>query len=126
MPQRIHDNAGPLLDLARDNRVHYYLAKWLLTQYSDYLPAAFQAGLTKELVINKTRNVLLLDQILQLARLFRDESIPVMFMKGAAGLLYGIYDIECRYLSDIDMLVPDEKNTGSRRPSRENRLHPRN
>ena len=113
-PERIEGNLTPLMDLAREYRINYYLAKWLLADFTDSIPQGYRSGLEKQLIINKTRNTLLGVQIVQLASLLRTAGIPVMFMKGAAGLMYGMYDIECRYISDIDMLIPDERIPGAR------------
>lgn len=106
---RLQDAAEPVMNLAQQLRINYYLGKWLLRTQSDSLDHDMQTLISQQLIINKTRNAMLRDQIIRLAEMLRNQSIPVLFLKGAAGLLYGMYDIECRYLSDIDMLIP-EKN----------------
>ncbi len=109
LSERLQGNAEPVMNLAQQLRINYYLGKWLLRTQSESLDHDLQTFISQQLIINKTRNAMLRDQIIRLAEMFRHQSIPVLFLKGAAGLLYGMYDIECRYLSDIDMLIP-EKN----------------
>jgi hypothetical protein len=39
--------------------------------------------------------------------MFREEGIPAMFLKGAAGLVSGLYPPGLRYISDIDVMIKE-------------------
>ena len=95
-----------LFQLSANERISYYIAHWLLEQQSEIIPADIRGTLNVSLQVNRTRNLLLHSHIVKLAQLFKDAEIPLLFLKGAAGLIRDIYPLECRYVSDIDALVP--------------------
>ncbi len=107
--ERLEGNIEPAMNIARQFRINYYIAKWLLRNLPGNIPQELHTHLSQQLFINKIRNTLLTDQITRLAEMFQLKSIPVMFLKGAAGLAYGMYDPECRFLSDIDILIPNDR-----------------
>jgi len=94
-----------LFQLSAKERISYYIASWLLEQRSEDDPTDIRGKLKDYLQVNRTRNLLLRSHIVKLAQLFNDAEIPLLFLKGAAGLIRDIYPLECRYVSDIDALV---------------------
>ena len=94
--------------MANIHKIYYYIAARSLDYWSENIPENLQGYVKKSLIANKTRNILLTIQIEKLAGLFREAGIPIMFIKGAACLVRGIYPLETRYLSDIDVLIPTQ------------------
>jgi hypothetical protein len=102
------DTWRKIISYATQLDIHLYLFKWL--QKNDICASFHSAGqdFSRLLLANKTRNMLLRKQILLLSSLLTQSGIPHMFLKGAAGMVRGWYDLECRRLSDIDLMIPDE------------------
>jgi len=99
---------------AREERISFYLAEWLLTERGVMLPPDLVRGLGRYLQDNRMRNSLLRNQTVELAGRFREAGVPVMFLKGAAGLVRGLYPPAGRYISDIDILVRTRDLSASR------------
>ena len=108
LPDRIGNSWQQLYNLANIHKIYYYIAARSLDYWSENIPENLQGYVKKSLVANKTRNILLTIQIEKLAGLFREAGIPIMFIKGVACLVRGIYPLETRYLSDIDVLIPTQ------------------
>lgn len=114
-PERIQGRWGDVLRLAVEYRVYHYLAYWFLQHWQDSIPDILTSKLNKDLEANKARNAAIKLQIVDIARMFQDANIDVMFLKGAAGLIRGLYKPEqCRYMSDIDVLIHYEDIDKSR------------
>ena len=59
---------------------------------------------------NRERNVAIRRQIIDAANILKSEGIPVVALKGAAELMAPLYpDLADRFLSDIDLLVPEQQ-----------------
>ena len=108
LPERVKNSWPQLFGLASKEKINFYLADWSLKQWSKLIPENIRIVLTNSLCNNKLRNKLLTIQIVKLAQQFKEAEIPLMFLKGAAGLIRGLYPYESRYLSDIDALVPHD------------------
>ncbi len=78
----------------------------LLTQ----LPGDLQEYLKEIYQLNKTRNTVALKEIKALNEIFHKHGVQVIYLKGAAHLLKGMYeDIGERMIGDIDLLVEPSK-----------------
>jgi len=106
LPERVENSWRPLFALASKEKINFYLADLSLNKWNEFIPDNVRIGLINLLRNNKIRNKFLTLQMVKLAKQFREAEIPVMFLKGGAGLIRGLYPLECRYLSDIDALVP--------------------
>ena len=105
----INENLLIISRLAKYLGIYHYLIAWLISEPDIILQKKYRRQFTQELLKNKTRNILLKMQIIKLAKEFNKVQIPHIFLKGSAGLIRNLYDIECRYLSDIDILVPENQ-----------------
>jgi len=105
LPERAQDHLEDILRFAADQNIYHYLATWILEHWQDSVTVEMRDQLRVQLEWNKARNVLLSNEIVELARIFREAGIPLIFLKGSAGLMRGLYPLKCRYLSDIDVLV---------------------
>ncbi|MBN1295005.1 MAG: nucleotidyltransferase family protein [Candidatus Latescibacteria bacterium] len=108
LPDRVGNSWRQLYHLANNYKIYYYLAVWSLDCWDEHIPDDLQTYMKKSIHANKTRNILFVVQIERLAQLFREAEIPIMFIKGAACLLRGIYPIETRYLTDLDVIIPKQ------------------
>ena len=106
LPYRVRNSWHPLFQLAINQKIYHYLAAWSIEEWSEIIPADVRTELQRSLAANKARNALLSLQMVKIAQLFRSRNIPLMFIKGAAGLIRSIYPLEWRYLSDLDVLIP--------------------
>ena len=70
------------------------------------LPDDLKVYLLEMYQLNSARNKLLLEEVQQLNKIFEQHNIQVIYLKGAAHLLKGLYkDIGERMIGDIDLLV---------------------
>ena len=75
-----------------------------------YLPKDLQEYLQEITDLNRTRNTLLLEEVVRLNIVFLENDIQVIYLKGTAHLLKGLYgDIGERMIGDIDLLVAPSK-----------------
>jgi hypothetical protein len=109
LPDRAKGRWDDVFSLASDQRIYHYLAAWALEFWDDALPGKLKDQLSIALAWNKARNIKLSQEIIELAKMLREEEIQALFLKGAAGLVRGLYPLEWRYISDIDVLVKKEK-----------------
>ena len=107
LPGRLDDHWDDVLKLANDQNVYFYLAAWMLEHWDSDLTDSMKERFVRDLEWNKVRNRILQDEILQLARIFRQADVKAMFLKGSAGIVRKLYPPQVRYLSDIDILIPD-------------------
>ncbi len=132
LPDRAQEHWSDLFRLAADQRIYHYLAAWMLEYWKDALPEKVKHRLWMDLEWNRARNIKLTQEIVELAKMFNEAGIPAMFLKGAAGLVRGLYPPGWRYISDIDVMVREEdterteialKSSGFTKP--ESKLHKR-
>jgi hypothetical protein len=109
LPDRAKGRWDEVFSLASDQRMYHYLAAWALEYWNDALPGKLKDQLTIALAWNKARNIKLSQEIMELARMFREQDIQAVFLKGSAGLVRDLYPLELRYISDIDVMVKKEK-----------------
>jgi len=77
---------------------------------SSYLPKDLQEYLQTITDLNRTRNTLLLKEVDRLNKVFIENDIQVIYLKGTAHLLKGLYgDVGERMIGDIDLLVAPSK-----------------
>jgi hypothetical protein len=107
LPDRARDQWKNLLNLANDQRIYHYLAAWMLEYWDEAMSEKLKGKLRYDLEWNKARNIKLSIEIAELAKMFREAGIPAMFIKGAAGLVRGLYPPGWRYISDIDVMVKE-------------------
>lgn len=108
LPGRANGYWDDVFRIASEQRSYHYLASWVLTHWSDALPAEMKHQIGIDIAWNRTRNIKLTQEIVELAKMFNDAEIPVIFLKGSAGVVRGLYQLECRYISDIDVMVKEE------------------
>jgi len=106
LPDRAKNSWNSLFLLADCYNIYHYLAAWSLEKWGEVLTNELKKQLRKSLIANLTRNTLLSKQIVKLNQLFKNAEIPIIFIKGAAGIVRSIYPLEQRYLCDLDVLVP--------------------
>ncbi len=110
-PQRLTpENEGvwrTVLSLARKERIYHSLSGLILEQKGILPPHALQEEMRRDISANIARSILLGSQISGLARLFREAGIPLLFLKGAADLVRGIYPPGWRFMQDIDVMVSE-------------------
>ena len=105
LPDRAQGHWDDVFKLASDQRIYHYLAAWMLEYWNDALSPEMKHQLWMDLEWNKVRNIKLTQEIVELAKMFNEAGIPAMFLKGAAGLVRGVYPEGWRYISDIDVMV---------------------
>lgn len=108
LPQRCNGRWERLLAIMEQKRVLTLLGPSLPDIAGDSVSLLSMRIIHTATVTNKTRNTLVIRQIMELAGIFEHEGIPVLFLKGAAGLLRGLYSPEERVLTDIDILIPPD------------------
>ena len=106
-PERVQGRWDDVLRLSRDQGIYFYLVSWILKHWPQSVTGEMRDKFQKGLEWNRVRNIILTEEIVELAQMFREEGVTAMFLKGSAGLVRGLYPLECRYLSDIDVLVDD-------------------
>jgi len=79
-------------------------------EISDALPDEVFQELNRIYSLNRERNALILDQILEINKILKDAGFLPLFLKGGSHLLNGLYpDPAERILADIDILVSEEE-----------------
>ncbi len=106
--ERARNSWKSLFQLADAEGIYFYLAAWSLEQWGSNMPTKTRQWMENVLLENKSRNLLICLQIMHLAQVFKVAGIPILFLKGAAGLVRDLYPLESRYVSDIDALIPVE------------------
>jgi hypothetical protein len=109
LPDRAQGHWDDVFKLALDQRIYHYLAAWMLEYWNEGLPEKLKEKLRYDLEWNKARNIKLSMEIVELANMFREAGIPAMFLKGAAGLVRGLYPLAWRFISDIDVMVKEDQ-----------------
>ena len=75
-----------------------------------YLPEDLQTYLKEITDLNRRRNTLLLEELTVLNKFFAENNIQVIYLKGTAMLLKGLYsDVGERMIGDVDFLVAPDK-----------------
>jgi hypothetical protein len=97
-----------IISIAIQFEIHLYVFKWLKNNCVQVFSSAESYDFSRLLTANKIRNILLKKQIISLSSLLAESGVPHIFLKGSAGIARNLYDLECRYLSDIDLIIPDE------------------
>jgi hypothetical protein len=110
LPGRAEGHWEDLFIFAEDHGIYHYLAAWIVEFWSANIPIELRENIKRDLEWNTARNTKLSEEIVELSRMFQAERIPVMFLKGAAGLARGIFPIGWRYISDIDILARETDN----------------
>jgi hypothetical protein len=108
LPQRCNGRWERLLAIMEQKRVLTLLGPYLPIIAGDAVSSLSMRIINTSIVTNKTRNAFVIRQTVELAGFFDQEGIPVLFLKGAAGLLRGLYRPEERVLTDIDILIPPD------------------
>ena len=108
LPSRLEGHWDDVLRLANDQNVYFYLAAWMLEHWDGYLTDSMKERFVSDLEWNKARNVVLEDEIVELAQVFRQAGVKVLFIKGAAGIVRKLYPQKLRFLSDIDIFVAEK------------------
>jgi hypothetical protein len=81
-----------------------------LANLLDLLPSDLQDYMSHITALNRIRNQHNLEQVKELNEIFRSHQIKVIYLKGTAHLLDGLYnDISERMVGDIDLLVDPMK-----------------
>jgi hypothetical protein len=91
--------------IATMEKIHGYVVAWTVERWFREIPGDLRNHLVHTLFAYKLRNEHMLAHISSLAKVFADNKIPVLFLKGAAGLLKEMYPPEARSLADIDIVV---------------------
>ncbi|MDP2983172.1 MAG: nucleotidyltransferase family protein [Candidatus Latescibacter sp.] len=103
-----------LYQLSSKEMIVLYFIAWSYDNWREYFPDERQKEFKDYLFRNQSRNIVLQSEIVYLAKIFKDAEIPIMFLKGSAGLIRGLYPLSLRFISDIDALVPMNKIEPSR------------
>lgn len=95
-------------DVAMDHLVVPALADRVEKQgLGEHFPALISRHLDAMLRLNRSRNVQLREEALDIADALNEIGIVPVFLKGSAGLLTGLYDEPgIRIMSDLDVLLP--------------------
>lgn len=107
LPARVENRWDDLLRGAFSLRIFHPIAAWLPDMWPAELPETTRRDLHNRLELNKARNAALSIQLVKLAKLFNNHEIACMFFKGAAGLVRNLYPSGWRFMSDIDIIVPE-------------------
>ncbi len=111
LPVQVMNNWKSIGLLAAQDKIYGYLISWVLENWREYYDDHMQYMLLHTVFGYKLRNEKVLRHVYHLSSIFNEKNIPVIFLKGAAGLLQNLYPLESRYLADIDIVVKD-KNMG--------------
>ncbi|MFA6472941.1 MAG: nucleotidyltransferase family protein, partial [Candidatus Latescibacterota bacterium] len=98
-----------LYQLSSKEMITHYFIAWSYDNWREYFPEERQKEFKDYLYKNQSRNITLRSEIVRLAKMFKDAEIPIMFLKGSAGLIRGLYPLSLRFISDIDALIPVNK-----------------
>jgi hypothetical protein len=113
--RRPHEVWQALYQLSSKEVISPYFIAWSYHNWREYFTDEKQKELKDYLYRNQSRNIILQSEIVRLAKIFKDAEIPIMFLKGSAGLIRDLYPLSLRYISDIDVLVPINKIEPSRK-----------
>lgn len=105
LPVRVLRNWDAVAAIAEQLKIYGYLVPWVLETWGEYCDQDMRDRLIGTIFRNKIRNRNMLEQIYRLSALFDTHDVPVLFLKGAAGLVQNLYPAESRFLADIDILV---------------------
>lgn len=116
--QDIHDriakrlatvNLDDLFQLARSHRVHLLFGKTIKELFSEQSPEPFLQKLNREVLIASIRNMVFVNEILNIIDILKTSGIRAIPFKGAPLAQQAYGDITLRLFGDIDLLV-DQNN----------------
>ena len=105
LPLRVMQNWNIITPIAEQMKINGYLAPWVLNTWGVYCDPEMRYHLIGIIFRNKLRNQKMIEQIYRLSALFDTHDVPILFLKGATGLVQNLYPTESRFLADIDILV---------------------
>lgn len=104
-----------LLDLVIECANRHMLAATLYScltkhQLIDYLPSILKDYLSYQHNFILNRNLNIKQQYKNITKVFNERNITPLALKGGDTLLYNLYpDYGCRFMSDLDILIPEDK-----------------
>ena len=107
LPERAANRWDDLIRGAYSLRIIHPVAAWILDMWPDRLRENLAGELKCELSRNIARNAAISAQVGHLSSLFNGNGIPCIFIKGAAGQVRSLYPPGWRFMSDIDIIIPD-------------------
>ena len=107
LPERAANRWDDLLRGAHSLRIIHPVAAWILDMWPDRLRENLVEELKCELSRNIARNAAISAQVEHLSTLFGENGISCIFIKGAAGQVRSLYPPGWRFMSDIDIIIPD-------------------
>jgi hypothetical protein len=108
LPERAINNYRSLAYAASCERINGYIVSWILDNWNQYLDDRLRFKLLNTAFSITHGNTQIIDHILHLSSVFHIDSIPALFLKGAAGYMRDVYPLEARSASDIDVLIPED------------------